>query len=131
MSNSEFVFLSESVESLAMSTFSPVSLRSSNGMGMCVCVCSCVCACMHACEHVCVCVCAKVCVCVYTMLAYPRISSVHAILKHTHTRILKPFEDSKQMGLKVDIAESSFLFKSICLKWLSTFTHKNSQTTNV
>ena len=51
MSNSEFVFLSESVESLAMSTFSPVGLQSSNGMGMCVCVCVCarVCACMHAC----------------------------------------------------------------------------------
>ena len=67
MSNSEFVFLSESVESLAMSTFSPVSLQSSNGMGMCVCVCSCVCACMHACEHVCVCVCvcAIVCVCIH------------------------------------------------------------------
>ena len=24
---------------------------------------------------------------------------------HTHTRILKPFEDSELMGLKVDIAE--------------------------
>ena len=27
-----------------------------------------------------------------------------AIDKHTHTRILKPFEDSELMGLKVDIA---------------------------
>ena len=27
-----------------------------------------------------------------------------AIHKHKHTRILKPFEDSELMGLKVDIA---------------------------
>jgi len=27
-----------------------------------------------------------------------------AIHKHKHTRILKPFEDSKPTGLKVDIA---------------------------
>ena len=27
-----------------------------------------------------------------------------AIHKHTHTRILKPFEDSEPTGLKVDIA---------------------------
>ena len=33
---------------------------------------------------------------------------VSAIHKHTHTRILKPFEDSEPMGLKVDIASSSF-----------------------
>ena len=78
---------------------------------MCVCVRACVRACMHACEHVCVC--AIVCVCVYTMLAYPRISSVHAIHKHHQTHIRKPFEDSKQTGLKVDIAESFVVF---CLK---------------
>ena len=80
---------------------------------MCVCVCAR--ACVHACMRasMCVCVCLSVCVCVYTMLAYPRISSVHAIHKHHQTRILKPFEDSKQTGLKVDIAESFVVF---CLK---------------
>ena len=62
-----------------------------------------------------VCVCATVCVCVcgrnelnvYARLAYPHISSFHAIHKHTHTRILKPFEDSEPTGLKVDIANMS------------------------
>ena len=49
------------------------------------------------------------CVCVdgmtvYIMLAYSRISSFHAIHKHTHTRILKPFEDSEPTGLTVDTA---------------------------
>ena len=29
-----------------------------------------------------------------------------AIHKHTHTRILKPFEDSEPTGLKVDIAHT-------------------------
>ena len=91
-----------------MSTFSPVGLQSSNGMGMCVCVCVCVCAraCVHACMRasMCVCVCLSVCVCVYTMLAYPRISSFCAIHKQARTRILKQFEDSELTGLKVDIA---------------------------
>ena len=32
-------------------------------------------------------------------------SAIHA---HTHTRILKPFEDSEPTGLKVDIAVKSF-----------------------
>ena len=30
--------------------------------------------------------------------------SASATHKHSHTRILKPFEDSEQTGLKVDIA---------------------------
>ena len=44
------------------------------------------------------------------MLAYPHISfipfyaSVYTQAKHTHTRILKPSEDSQPTGLKVDIA---------------------------
>ena len=100
----------------AMSTFSPMGLRSSNGMGMCVSVCVSVRACMQTrvcvCvpQCVCMCECALACVCgrnelnVYTMLAYPRISSFCVIHKHTHTRILKPFEDSEPTGLKVDIA---------------------------
>ena len=50
---------------------------------------------------------------VCTTLAYPHITlSVHSVLtpdpvdthKHMHTCILKPFEDSEPMGLKVDIA---------------------------
>ena len=97
-----------------MSTFNPVGLRSSNSMRMCVSHCACVCvlawvhACVCVCDSVCVCVC--VCVCgwnqlnVYTTLAYPHISSFSAIHKHTHTRILKPFEDCEQTGLKVNIA---------------------------
>ena len=75
----------------AMSTFSPVGSWSSNGMRMCVCV------------------------CVWTEwtwnLHYFGISTYQfipfyasAIHKHTHTRILKPFEDSEPTGLKVDIA---------------------------
>ena len=104
-----------------MSTFSPVGLRSSNGMGMCVsqCVCVCLRACVHAracvCVSVCVCVCVCVCLCVrernelnvYTTLAYSRISSFRAIHKHTHTRILIPSENSEPTGLKVDIAQTS------------------------
>ena len=64
MSNSEFVFLSESVDILAVSTFSPVGLQSSDGMGMCVSQCVCVCVYVHVCVHVFVCVCDSVCVCV-------------------------------------------------------------------
>ena len=46
---------------------------------------------------------------VCTTLAYPRISSFRTLPvlymdTHTHTCILKPFEDSKLTGLKVDIA---------------------------
>ena len=48
----------------AMSTFSPVSWRSSNGMRMCVHVCVCVCARVYACMRVCVRVCVCGCVCV-------------------------------------------------------------------
>ena len=78
---------------LAMSTFSPIGLRSSNGMRMCmchsVCACVCVCVCACACMFVCVCVCMRVCmracVCgwnelnVYATLAYPRISSFSSL----------------------------------------------------
>ena len=85
----------------------PVSLRSSNGIRMCVCVCEC--------ESVCVCVC--VCVCVDGMnfkyaLRWHIHMLVHSVLyasiihKHTHTRILKLFEDSEPTGLKVDIANN-------------------------
>ena len=68
------------------------------------------------CVRVCVCVC--VCVCVDGMnlkyaLRWHIHISVHSVLyasvmhKHSHTRILKPFEDSEQTGLKVDIAHRS------------------------
>ena len=40
---------------------------------------------------------------VCTTLEYIHIS-VHSVHKHTHTCILKPFEDSELTGLKVDIA---------------------------
>ena len=67
-----------------------------------MCLCVCVCVCKHAC--VCVCVCVEgIELNVYTTMAYPRISSFRATHKHAHTRILKPFEDSERMGLKVDI----------------------------
>ena len=73
-----------------MSTFSPVGLRSSNGMRMCVGV------------------------CVYGMnlkyaLPWHINISVHSILCqcHKHTHILRPFEDSKPTGLKVDIAKKN------------------------
>ena len=58
--------------------------------------------------------CVHVCVCgwnelnIYSTLAYPHIyqfilcyTQAHT---HTHTRILKPFEDSEPTGLKVDTA---------------------------
>ena len=35
----------DNIDLMAMSTFSPVGLRSSNGMRECVCVCVCVCVC--------------------------------------------------------------------------------------
>ena len=76
-----------------MSTFSPVGSQSSNGMR----------------ENVCVCMCA--CVCVWNIHI-----SVHSVLcqcynlhKHMHTRILKPFENSEPIGLKVDIARNGKL----------------------
>ena len=37
-----------------------------------------------------------------------------AIHKHTHTCILKPFEDSEPTGLKVDIAEGNVNSVSVC-----------------
>ena len=86
---------------------------------VCVCVCVCVCDSVTVCVCVCVCdsvcvpkhMCVCVCVCgrnelnVYTTMAYPCISSFRAIHKHTHTHILKPYEDSEPTGLKVDTAE--------------------------
>ena len=74
-----------------MSTFSPVGSPSSNGMRMCVCVCV---DGWNEFE-------------VSSMLAYPHqfiLYYTSAIHKHTHTCILKPFEDSEPTGLKVDIA---------------------------
>ena len=71
----------------------------------------CVCVSMCVCVRVCVCV----CVCVDGMnlkdaLCWQIRMSVipyyaTAIHKHTHTRILKPFENSELTGLKVDIAK--------------------------
>ena len=63
----------------------------------------------------------NVCVCggggneleVCTTLEYIHIS-VHSVHKHTHTCILKPFEDSELTGLKVDIA-----CKLACRAWKS------------
>ena len=69
------------------------------------CVRACVCACVRACVRVCVCVCGRNELNVYTTLAYPCISSFRTIHKHTHTHILKPFEDSELTGLKVDITD--------------------------
>ena len=79
------------LSSWALSTFSPIGLRSSNGMRMCDCE----------------------CVCVYGMnlkYAWHQFIPYYAgaIHKHTHTHILKPFEDSEPTGLKVDIASSCF-----------------------
>ena len=37
----------------------------------------------------------------YQFIPYYASSAIH---KHSHTRILKPFEDSEQTGIKVDIA---------------------------
>ena len=78
----------------AMSTFSPTSLQSSNGMRMCV----------RAHTHVFVCkrnlkyaLCWLIHISSFcTMPVYTH--------KHMHTCIHIPFEDSKLMELKVDIA---------------------------
>ena len=89
--------------SSAVSTFSPVGLRSSDCMRVCVCVCVTVCA--GACVRVCVCVCGRNELNVHATLAYPRISSFRVMYTSTRTgRILKPFEDSEPTGRKVDIA---------------------------
>ena len=99
---------------LAISTLSPVSLQSPDGMRMCmhlcVCACTCVCVCLCACVRACV----RVCVCtgiVWTELICGYASVVHtssSFYTHTHAhtsaRILIPFEDCKQTVLKVDIA---------------------------
>ena len=86
---------------------------------MCVCVCvrACLCVCACACVRVCVCACVCACVRVDEMnLKYALRSHVHfrqfipyyssAIHKHTHTCILKRFEESKPTVLKVDIAQT-------------------------
>ena len=93
--------------SSAVSTFSPVGLRSSDCMRVCVCVSQCVWvrACVRACVHACVCVCGRNELNVHATLAYPRISSFRVMYTITRTgRILKPFEDSEPTGRKVDIA---------------------------
>ena len=75
----------------------------------------CVCVGERERERVCVCVCVCVCesVCVWTewtwSIQYIGISTYQFILYHAsaiykHMHILKPFEDSEPMGLKVDIA---------------------------
>ena len=57
------------------------------------------------CTHACMCVCGRNELEVCTTLAYPHISSFRTMpVLHTSTHILKPFEDSELMGLKVDIA---------------------------
>ena len=80
---------------------------------MCVCVTVCVCVSVRVCLCVCVCVCVCVCahahVCGWNELnVYAGISAYQFILYYTqartHTRILKPYEDSKLTGVKVNIA---------------------------
>ena len=79
------------------------------------------------CVCVCVCVCVRACVDgmnlkyalrwhihIYQFIPYCA-SATHA---HTHTRILRPFEDSDPTGIKVDIApftkiHSLFLWSSV------------------
>ena len=66
---------SQCVLCAAMSTFSPVSSRSSDGIRMCVYVCVCVCVCGRNELQVC------------TMLAYPHISSFRTMsVRYTSTR---------------------------------------------
>ena len=87
---------------------------SSNGMRKCV----------RVCVHVRVCVCVHVCVCACVCMWMEWTWSMHyvgistyqftlyyacAIHKHTHTHILKPFEDSEPTGLKVDTAKCTSL----------------------
>ena len=56
------------------------------------------------CVCVCVCVSGRNELEVCTKLAYPHITSFR-IVPYTSTRILKPFQGSKPMGIKVDIAQ--------------------------
>ena len=79
-------------------------------------VCVCVCVCVHAWLHVCVCVCTErtwsihcAGISTYRLILYYA-STIH---KHTHARILKPFEDSEPMGLKVDIAIGILFFNHL------------------
>ena len=79
-------------------------------VGMCVSQCACMFMCV--CVTVCVCVCVRTRMCVDGMnlmytLRWHICVSVHSVLytsTHTHTRVLKPYEDSKPTGVKVDIA---------------------------
>ena len=63
--------------------------------------------CVHACMRECGGIELEVC----TALAYPHIGSfctmpVLCIHKHTHTRILRPFEDIESTGLKQNKSET-------------------------
>ena len=73
---------------LAVSTFSPISSLSSNGMRMCVCVDG-----MNLSTH-----CAGIST--YQFIPY----CANAIHSHMHAGILKPFENNEPTGLKVDVA---------------------------
>ena len=62
---------------------------------------------------------------VCSILAYPHqfiLYYTSALHKHTHARILKPFEDSEPVGLKVNIAEvvCSFSYLYVFLLVLPT-----------
>ena len=61
----------------------------------------------YACVCVCVCVCVDVMNLKYALcwyITYQFIPCYANAIHKPHTRILKPFEDSKPTGLKVDIA---------------------------
>ena len=74
-------------------------------------------------QNVCVCVCVDGMNVKHALRGHIHVS-VHSVLcqchKHTHTRILKPFEDNQPTGLKVDIAEAcSILLRSGLLQALT------------
>ena len=76
-------------EELAMSTFSPVGSRSSNGMRIyvSVCVCMCLCACVRACVSVCVYVCVDRINLKYALCWHIHIYiSVHSVLCQCYTQ---------------------------------------------
>ena len=88
--------------------FSPVGSRSSNGMRMCVCVCMCVWTEWTWSMH-------------YFGISTDQFIPCYASVIHTHTCILKPFEDSEPTGLKVDIA-------GWVVTWGATHTHPRRHT---